>query len=732
MSNICVGIDFGTTNTVISVYENDKPIIFYDTIFNKIPSKIGYYNNKIYCGNYIPINCKNIITNFKLIDDINIKFILDNEYNYLDLYYIFFKHLYYLISNKYNTNNINTVITVPSNFNHNKRENIKNCFIKVGFNILRIINEPTSAAFIYGLYNNYNDNDKILVIDIGGGTTDLTILEKYDSFYEVIHSEGINDLGGNNFTQIIIDDIFKLNLSNEYTSEYIFNISQNIKEKLSLLEYYEINDINYSISRKTFNILCNDLINNIINILEIINNNYNINEIILVGGTNKIPIIQETIKKIFNKNIHSSIIEDTTYIPIKYFSNLEVSVAEGAAYYCYILNLKNNKSINHDDEISNNLNSIILADIISYSIGIELADSSYSIIIPKNTVLPIKISQKYTIDNILLYKNDSNDFFNKINIKIYQGERKIANKNMLLCEILFDKISLNCIPIIDIIIKVDLNFIITITIIDKKSGYEKNTIINNYNNNVYYKNIQNIIIYNIDDDELLKNQNIYLIKNYITTIFQNISINNLIQEIEKNYIINKFKLIETSIDSMNNLQLLNILNELKTNYTLLIEPTINNNLNYENKLQYNYLNINESKDICDEINNNKKNIINKIDNLLIKYPKYKNILNDILDKLQIDNLSNNYINEQEKILNDLEINIFKDYKEELNYLCIFIKNNIINNWSQDHNKIKLNNELINLINSILYKLSNNIETYNWKNELDIFNLECEQIFIKYN
>lgn len=737
MNNICVGIDFGTTNTIISVYENDKPIIFYDTIFNKIPSKIGYYNNKIYCGNYIPINCENIINNFKLIDDINIKFILDNEYNYLDLYYIFFKHLYYLISNKYNTKYINTVITVPSNFEHNRRENIKNCFKEVGFNILRIINEPTSAAFIYGLYNNYYDNDKILVIDIGGGTTDLTILEKYDSFYEVIHSEGINNLGGNNFTQVIIDDILKLysnNIINDnnqtdklYTPTYIFNISQNIKEKLSLLEYYEINDINYSITREKFNILCNDLINKIINILEIINNNYDINEIILVGGTSKIPIIQETIKKIFNKNTKNTS-DNSDSIPIKYFSNSEVAVAEGAAYYCYILN----KSLHQQDKQSNNnLNSIILADIIPYSIGIELADTSYSIIIPKNTVLPIKISQKYTLDNILLYKN--NEQYTTINIKIYQGERKIANKNNLLCEILFDKISVNCIPIIDITIKVDLNFIITITIIDKKSGYEKNTIINNYNNNLYYKNIHNIIINNIDDDELIKNQNIYLIKNYITIIFQNISINNLIQEIEKKYIIDKFKLIEKSIDSMNNLQLLDILNEIKINYTLLIEPIINNNLNYENNLQDNYLNINESKIHNEEINNNKENIIIKINNLLKKYPKHENILNDILDKLKIDNLSNNYIIEQERFLNELETTIFKNYKEELNYLCLFIKNNIINESSdKTNNKNKLNNELINLINSILEKISNTIEIYNWKNELDNFNFTCEQIFIKYN
>ena len=697
MNNICIGIDFGTTNTVISIYENGKSIIFKDNIFNTIPSKIAYYNNKIYCGNYIPINCEKYISNFKLIDDINLKFILDNEYNYLDLYYIFFKHLYYLISNKYNIKNINTVITVPSDFNYIKRENIKKCFEKVGFIVLRLINEPTSAAFAYGLYNNYNDNNKILVIDIGGGTTDLTILEKCDSFYEVIYSDGINDLGGNNFTQLIIDDILKL-LSN---NNNIFNISQNIKEKLSILDFYENKDINYSLSRDKFNILCSNLIDKLKNTLNILNNNYNIDDIILVGGTSKIPIIQETIKSIFNKNI-------------KMYPNLESVVAEGAAFYCNIIYNKCN-------------DSIILADIIPFSIGIELADTSYSVIIPKNTTLPIKISQKYTIDNI------NNIIDNTINIKIYQGERKIANKNNLISNIIFNKISLNCIPVIDITIKVDLNFMITITIIDRKSGYEKNIIINdNIINNKYYENIDNVIINNIDDDELIKNQNIYLIKNYITILFENISTNNLIPDSDKNNIINKFKLIENSINCINNLQLINILNDLQNNYSLIIEPNINNDLNINHDFNTNnYLNI----------ENNKEFIINKINDLLNKYPKYKDILNNILDKLKIDNISNDYIIEQERFINELETDLSKNYKEELNYLCLYIKNLILNNelnntqnnnelnntQNNELNQIKLNNKLINLIDCTLEKLSNNITIYNWKEELQFFNLQCEQL-----
>jgi molecular chaperone DnaK len=221
MDEILLGIDFGTTNTVISYFNNNKCNIMLDGVYKMIPSKIGYIEDKIYCGNYIPVNCDNIVHSFKL---------LDNNSEYL---IIFFKHIYDLIIKNLKAvinNDIKAVITVPSNFNDTQRENIRRCFNLVNIKVIRIINEPSSAALAYGMNCSSNAFEKILVIDTGGGTMDFTILEKSEMFFEVIDSRGLNNLGGNNFTDIIFN----------YFKDLSWNNCQKMKEKLSYLDSFEI------------------------------------------------------------------------------------------------------------------------------------------------------------------------------------------------------------------------------------------------------------------------------------------------------------------------------------------------------------------------------------------------------------------------------------------------------------------------------------------------------------
>ena len=650
--DILVGIDFGTTNTVITQFINNKVVIIMDGIYKIIPSKIGYVNDKVYCGNYIPINCNNIISNFKITN-------LDSKY-----LIIFFKHLYDIILKNQAKSEIKAVITVPSNFSDIQREIIKASFNYVNINVIRMINEPTAAALAYGLNYSTSINDYILVIDTGGGTMDFTILEKTDNFFEIVYSYGLNDLGGNNFTDIIYNDMIKIN------DKSLWKQAQQIKEKLTYLDYYEIN--NYTLTKIKFENMSNNLINKIKEtLIEILNSYSKINYIILVGGTSRIPFLFNTIKTISNKKVWIH-------------PNLETVVAEGAGLYAGIIEDKYTLT-----------NDILVIDVVPLSLGIELADGTFSIIIPKNTPLPVKRSHKYLIDTI----GETN-----VNIKVYQGERKIANKNILIGEFNFDKITKSANPIIEIIFKIDLNSIINMIIIDKKTNVEKNIIIKD----IPKIEIKEDIIINItDDEELLKLQHIYLINQHIENSLINLQYNELISELDKTNILNKFKLIEKELESMNNLLLIETLSDLKNNYSILGTKIENDNF----------------LKIDDNIKENKTLLYNKINLLLGKNPEWKEYLEPILEELTFANITNEYINDKLIIIEDLE----KDdvnYKEQLNNLCLYLKNQLETgeiNMSDEKNKL-----LGDLINENLILL--NEDNLNWEDIVNTLNSKCLAIY----
>jgi molecular chaperone DnaK (HSP70) len=698
---ILVGIDFGTTNTVITQFVNNKVSVITDGVFKTIPSKIGRINDKLYCGNYIPINCQNIIHSFKVtIGDINTFNLTETKFTHTDLLVIFFKHLYELIYKNLKISDTNctikAVITVPSNFNDLQREIIKGAFIAVGFKVIRIINEPSAAALAYGLNHSSSLDEMILVIDTGGGTMDFTILQKTDLFFEVIHSEGLNDLGGNDFTQIIVDDILRKN--NITNNNILWNQAQKIKEKLTYLDTFDIKIKNYeySLSRIKFENLSNKLIEKIENtLLQIINNMPNINYIILVGGSSKIPILQSTIKRV-TESLSLSNIKQWIY------PNLETVVAEGAGLYAGIIE---NKYTISDD--------VILMDVLPLSLGVELADGSYSIIIPKNTPLPVKRNQRYTTDS---------PCDTSIKVKIYQGERKIANKNFLIGEFIFDKVTAGGVPIIDIAFKINLNSIINVIITDRKSGIEKNILI---------KDIPEICINDqlydladIDQDELLHIQNIYLIKTHIENALSNLQINDKILEENKNDILNEFKLIEERLDQMNNLQLIETIKYLQDNYSMIGTHKIDTPNNDDDKM-----------DDVEKmfLNENKIELQNRINILICKKPDWTEFLQPVLEELSYNTVTIDYINDKLKLLDELENDEDnddnKDYKQEVYNLCMYLKTEIeLGNIDLGIDKNKL---LVDLINSNFDNLNCEIShatNIDWKYNLDLLNKKCQEIY----
>ena len=681
--DILVGIDFGTTNTIISHFINNKSIPILDGVYKTIPSKIAKYNDKYYCGNYIPLNCNDIIHSFKMSFEINSNLLI-----------IFFKHLKDLIIKNLKSDIIKAVITVPSNFSDTQREIIKLSFESVGIKIIRIINEPSAAALAYGLNYSTNDNDKILVIDTGGGTMDFTILEKTEMFFEVIHSYGLNDLGGNNFTTIISDDILRTTslINKSINKNILWNISQKIKEKLTFLDTYEttINNLlpdkifNYAISRTRYENLCDKLMDIVKETLKKIMLITNISYIILVGGTSRIPILQKTISEITKMKpwIHP---------------NLESAVAEGAGLYAGII--ENKYTLNED---------VLLLDVLPLSLGVELVDGTFSIIIPKNTPIPVKRTQKYTTDS---------PYDSSIKIKVYQGERKIANKNILIGEFIFDKVSMGGAPVIEISFKVDLNSIINVIIIDKKSGIERDIIIKNIPQ-ISSEEIEKIIeqsnnLSDIDEKELINAQNIYLIKSHIENSLVNLQVNDLLKEEDKQIILDKFKKIEEELEVMNSLQLLETLTILQNDYSILGSIQINEN---ENDIE---------KIFLDE---NKQELINKINILLVKQPDWEEFLKPVLEELSYNTVSIDYINEKTKIINELENdNTDKNYKQEVNNLCLYLKSEL-ELGSINLGEIK-NNLLIELINHSFLLFTENKEV-EWESYLDEFNNQCHEIYNK--
>jgi molecular chaperone DnaK len=691
--NILVGIDFGTTNTVISIFDNNKSKPLLDGVYRTIPSKIGRVNKKFYCGNYIPLACTDIVHSFKTTIGTDTTFILENDtFSHTDLLIIFFKHIYDLIIKYMGKNNIKAVITVPSNFIDMQREIIRSSFISVGIDVIRIINEPSAAALAYGMNHSTNVEEKILVIDTGGGTMDFTILQKTDLFFEVIHSEGLNDLGGNNFTELIVSDMKR---SNYNTSDNILWLqAQKIKEKLTYLDSYEIklnrtvSDTTYFLSKTKFENLSYLLIEKMRIVLEGImeynTNNSRINYVILVGGTSRIPILQEIIKKITNM---------TPWI----HPNLESVVSEGAGLYCGII--ENKFTLTED---------VVLLDVVPLSLGVELVDGTYSVIIPKNTPLPVKRNQRYTTDS----PSDST-----IKIKIYQGERIIANKNSLIGEFIFDKVSMGGVPIIDISFKVDMNSIINVTVIDRKSGIEKTILIKDIptiDSNMIDKLLEQANVMNSSDqEELGKSQNIYMIRTHIENALINLQVNNILSNDDKTSMIQYFNKIEEELNAMNNLQLIETLKELENKYSILGSASMLNN---------------EPMMEIDKIffEDRKQKLKNKIDMLLIKNPKLEEFLNPVLEQLSYNTVTEEYV--QDKLEFCLELDSeqnTRDYKMELNNLCLYLKNEM------ECGNIKLETKsgetlLIELINSRLDMILQ-VSDVDWEEQINIFNKKCEEL-----
>ena len=377
----------------------------------------------------------------------------------------------------------NAVITVPAYFNDAQRQATKNAGAIAGLNVLRIINEPTAAAMAYGFNKRSEGEKNVLIFDLGGGTFDVSILAIENGIFEVKSTSGDTHLGGEDFDNILVDyfvDEFHTkngkNLRDSVTAirklrieceRAKIELSNSTQTTIVIEDLFDKINFKSKLSRATLEDLCLEMFEQTKVEKALADANLEkteIDEIILIGGSTRIPKVQQMLQDFFDgKKLNFSI-------------NPDESVAYGAAIQAAILN-------GDDLEIEQDM---VLLDVTPLSLGIQTSGGVMTKLIERNTQIPTSITKIFSTD-----KNNQTCVL----VQVYEGERGLTKDNNLLGRFQLRNIPelLRCLPKIEVTFDIDVNGILNVTAVEKSSGNNEKITIQNDRQRLNQKQIEEMI-----------------------------------------------------------------------------------------------------------------------------------------------------------------------------------------------------------------------------------------------